>query len=246
MNLFAENFPSKHSDNLENAFGVIDSSLDLRTCFDIIPSYPHIPRSNLNPWQESAIDFAHKINMIHLRTRDFSSIDQLQTFLEKHPDKTGKNSYGLLVFGDVFENAGVSEVQPREAISITKKYFSKVGVVVNPTPIIRTVKDELEKFSLKLQESPDFIVTQCVYDVEAVQEFFKSAGVSLNEICMSFGYWNSNLPQQKLGIYNPNKLILPPQQLMDLAINECEGIYFCGNAPGAETLLQKQIEHALK
>ena len=246
MNLFAENFPSKHSDNLESAFDVVDGSLDLRTYFDIIPSYPHIPRSNLNPWQEPDINFSHRLSMIHLRTIDFSTIDQLQEFLEQQPNKTGKNSYGLLVFGDLVEDAVASEVQPREAIAIAKKYFSKVGVVVNPTPIIRDSKAEQESFALKLKESPDFVVTQCVYDVEAVQEFFKIAGVNLNEICMSFGYWNSNLPQLKLGISNPNKLILPPQQLMDLAINQCQGIYFCGNAPGAETLLQKQIEHSLK
>lgn len=246
MNLFAENFPSKHSDKLDSAFGVVNCSLDLRTRFDIIPSYPHIPRSNLNPWQELDINFSHRLSMIHLRTRDFSTIDQLQEFLEKQPNKTGKNSYGLLVFGDVFESVGGVEVQPKEAISIAKKYFLKVGIVVNPTPIIRDSKAEQESFALKLKEAPDFVVTQCVYDVEAVQEFFKIAGVSLNEICMSFGYWNSNLPQLKLGISNPDKLILPPQQLMDLAINECQVIYFCGNAPGAETLLQKQIEHSLK
>ncbi len=246
MNLFAENFPSRHSDNLDRAFGLVDSSLDLRTRFDIIPSYPHIPRSNLNPWQEPDINFSHRRSMIHLRTRDFSTIDQLQEFLEQQPNKTGKNSYALLVFGDLVEDPVASEFQPREAISVAKKYFAKVGIVVNPTPIIRTTKEELESFSLKLAESPDFIVTQCVYNVGAVQKFFKSAGVSLNEICMSFGYWNNNLPQLKLGISNPDKLILPPQQLMDLAINECQGIYFCGNTPGAETLLQKQIEYSLK
>lgn len=173
MNLFAENFPSKHSDNLESAFDVVDGSLDLRTYFDIIPSYPHIPRSNLNPWQEPDINFSHRLSMIHLRTRDFSTIDQLQEFLEQQPNKTGKNSYGLLVFGDLVEDAVASEVQPREAIATAKKYFSKVGVVVNPTPIIRDSKAEQESFALKLKESPDFVVTQCVYDVEAVQEFLK-------------------------------------------------------------------------
>jgi 5,10-methylenetetrahydrofolate reductase len=162
--------------------------------------------------------------MIHIRTRDFWCEEEFETFLMQHANNIEKNTYDLRVFGDTYADPSVYEVKPWEVIRSAMKHFSKVGVVVNPTPLIRNVIEELKSFALKLEKAPDFIVTQCIYNLKATQEFFKISGVDLNKICINAGYWKKGFPYFKLGIFNPNQLTAPPQQLIDFARKECQGI----------------------
>ncbi|MCE2716269.1 MAG: hypothetical protein ACK4V2_03960 [Pseudomonadota bacterium] len=237
MKFFREVLEQKNSISIKNMQDV------LQRPFEIIPSYPHIPLSNINPWDEERTFFDSPY-MIHVRTRDFNSIEKFQEFLTQHMGKIKKNTYGLLVFGDRSKLINCPEIQPKETITIAKKYFSKVGVVVNPTPIIRSIKEELDSFFQKLQENPDFIITQCVYDTQAIRAFFKDAKVNFDKIYINLGYWNQQTQHLKLGISNPRKLTSPPQEIVNLAMHECQGIYVCGNAPELETTLQKQIENS--
>ncbi len=246
MNLFVEVLLQKSSGSYKDTFNTFKNFAELSRRFELIlPSYPHIPCLGINPWQEKYADIFHAPSMIHIRTRDFSCTEKFEAFLAQYTKKIGKNIYGLLIFGDLYGNPGDFEIKPWEAIARAKEYFSKVGIVVNPTPVLRSAKEELESFALKLKENPDFIVTQCVYDIETMQIFFKIAGINLNKIFMNLGYWNKESPYFKLGIANPNRLTTPPQQIVDLAMNECQGIYVCGNIPRVDILLKKQIENSL-
>lgn len=211
--------------------------------FNIVISYPHIPRSAIDPWQWVPNDFLLRNEiMLHLRTRDFSDLRQIEQFIKQATNRLGKSHSVLLVFGDLYQPPNGYEVKPWEAISIAKKYFSKVGVVVNPTPVFRSVNDEMLTFRLKLDAAPDFIVTQCVYDLKSTLKFFAIAGVGLNNICMNLGYWKKNSPSKKLGIANPDRLTRPPLELINVALKKCFGIYICGNSPNLANGLQQQLE----
>jgi hypothetical protein len=118
--------------------------------------------------------------------------------------------------------------------------------VVNPTPSLRTAEQELETFAKKLHENPDFVVTQCIYDAEKTLRFFDKSKIDQGQLYINLGYWRRNLPLARLGIYNPNKLIAPPQELVDFAIRNCKGIYVCGNHPDLDQNLEKQLLHAQK
>jgi hypothetical protein len=212
----------------------------LSSQFNAIVSCPHIPRLAIDPWQNIPDSFLLKNKiMLHLRTRDFSDPYQIEKFIEQATNRLGRNHSVLLVFGDSYMAPREYEVKPWEAIGIAKKYFSKVGVVVNPTPVFRSINDEIFNFRLKLTESPDFIVTQCVYDLKSTLNFFEIAGVGLNNICINLGYWKKNTPFKKLGIANPNSLTKPPLELVKMALKECFGIYVCGNTLNLEDALQQ-------
>lgn len=218
----------------------MDQGKALSSRSDVTISYPHIPHLNIDPWQKTHNDCLLKNKaMLHLRTRDFSDLNQIEQFIRQATISLEKNYSVLLVFGDPYNPSDKYEVKPWEAIDIAKKYFSKVGVVVNPTPITRSVHDEMLSFRLKLNEAPDFIVTQCVYDLKATLNFFAIAGVELNTVCMNLGYWKKNLPFKKLGIANPNRLTSPPLELLKIAIKECFGIYACGNTRNLEKSLKQ-------
>jgi len=193
----------------------------------VIPSYPHIPKLGINPWKLNTNCFESKC-MLHIRTRDYENFDTLKTFFEMQTKSFGKNHYALLVFGDKYKKNDTG-LQPWQVISLTKQFFYKVGVVVNPIPIDRTFNEEMKSLQQKLKENPDFVVTQCVYDIEKTMNFLEAAKISHDQLCINLGYWNDEFSFEKFGMWNPEKLRSPPKQLVDFALHSCKMLYICGN-----------------
>jgi len=195
--------------------------------FQVIPSYPHIPKLGIHLRKLPSNRFESQC-MLHIRTRDYENFDMLESSFETQTKFFGKNHYALLIFGDKYKQNNTG-LQPWQVISLAKKFFYKVGVVVNPTPTERTLDQEMKSLQQKLKENPDFVVTQCVYDIEKTMDFLQAAQISHDQLCINLGYWNDGFPFEKFGMWNPEKLKSPPKQLVDFTLRNCKMLYICGN-----------------
>jgi hypothetical protein len=88
---------------------VFKGMINRHSGFRIVPSYPHIPKSGINPWEDVLSDSQC---MIHIRTRDHTTAEQLGSFLKRKTERIGKNHYGLIVFGDAHGRPNTCELKP--------------------------------------------------------------------------------------------------------------------------------------
>lgn len=182
---------------------------------DVATNYPCIP-SKCTPWQIEAGHIADVSNnekpIFNLRTRDFQRCEDVITFIRPFADKVRI----LLVYGD--GNEAGSNLAPRDLIKPIQALGIDVGVVVNPTPVMRSASEEKASFITKLNQKPNFVITQCFYDVKEADSFFKDIWKMIKfdkkiKIYANLGFWKPTTPLIKFGIkaagcYEPSDELL--------------------------------------
>lgn len=197
--------------------------------FEFNFSFPTIPSLGISPWK----NIEHYKNLkqkpvLHLRSRDFEKTEAIVNFL-KTLDISPNLLSVLIVFGDNFKN-NFNGVAPFEAINLLKAIGFSVGCVFNPTPLIRSEEEEIASFLKKLKEKPDFVISQCSYNLNSILKFKKIIPKEI-EVIACMGFWNKKTNLKNLGInnfdQNGNKCFEPCEQLILNVLKEYDGIYIC-------------------